>query len=137
MEGEGMSTNGISSWQHTVHSNSVSKGWHENPACQAKPLREGDEPTGVDFDRVAALIALLHSEASEALEEVRKGKFALYIVKDNRGFDKPEGVVAELADVAIRAMDIAGALGLDLEAAIRAKHAYNRTREPRHGGKHL
>lgn len=41
----------------------------------------------------------------------------------------------EMADIAIRLFDDAGAMGIDLEAAIEAKFAYNRTRSHRHGGK--
>jgi hypothetical protein len=46
---------------------------------------------------------------------------------------KPEGLVVELADAVIRCMDLCGALGLDLEEAIRAKHEYNLSRPYRHG----
>ncbi len=48
---------------------------------------------------------------------------------------KPCGIPSELADVAIRLADLAGALGIDLEQAIIEKHRYNRTRAYRHGGK--
>lgn len=126
----------IAQWQETVHRTAVDKGWHERPACRIK-AEAGLEPVDVDHDRVAALIALIHSEASEALEEVRTGKFKMYTVKDKDGNDKPEGVEVELADIIIRCLDTAGALGLNIEAAMRAKVAYNRTRPIRHGGKHL
>ena len=48
---------------------------------------------------------------------------------------KPEGIPIELADVIIRVLDLCGRYGIDIEAAIREKHAYNLTREHRHGGK--
>jgi len=48
---------------------------------------------------------------------------------------KPEGVPSELADIVIRALDAAGAWGIDLEAIIDEKLAYNITRGHRHGGK--
>lgn len=126
----------IADWQEIVYNNAVDKGWHEEPACEVKagPLME---PVGVNHDRVAALIALIHSEASEALEEVRAGKFKMYTVVDDRGFSKPEGLESELADIIIRCLDLGGDLGLNIEAAMQAKYKYNMTRESRHGGKHL
>lgn len=46
---------------------------------------------------------------------------------------KPEGFVVELADAVIRVLDLAGALGVDLESAMLAKHDYNKSRPYRHG----
>ncbi len=46
---------------------------------------------------------------------------------------KPEGFAVELADAVIRIFDLAGALGLDLEAAMERKHEYNRGRPFMHG----
>jgi NTP pyrophosphatase (non-canonical NTP hydrolase) len=53
------------------------------------------------------------------------------------GEDKPIGFASELADVVIRVMDLAEAMGIDLEREILLKHEYNLTREHRHGGKAL
>jgi len=74
------------------------------------------------------LIALVHSELSEALEAERV----------NMQSDKiPEfsGVEEELADTIIRILDMAKELKLDLIGALRAKMDYNDTRAYRHGGK--
>lgn len=46
---------------------------------------------------------------------------------------KPEGVAVELADAVIRIADLCGHLGIDLEAAIDLKMAYNETRPFKHG----
>lgn len=81
------------------------------------------------------VIALIHSEASEALEEWREGKMPLGIYYNPDKPDKPEGVVVELADVMIRVMDYCFQMGMDLEGAILAKMKYNESREYRHGGK--
>jgi NTP pyrophosphatase (non-canonical NTP hydrolase) len=80
-----------------------SKGWHVTP-------RE----TGT-------LLALIHSEVSEALEADRKG--------DQENFEE------ELADVCIRIFDLCGSRGIDLEKAIFEKMERNRGRSHKHGGK--
>lgn len=80
-----------------------SKGWHDEP-------RE----TGT-------LLALIHSEVSEALEADRKGD--------------AENFVEELADVCIRIFDLCGSRGIDLEKAILEKMKRNKTRTHKHGGK--
>lgn len=87
-------------------------------------------------------IALIHSELSEALEEVRAGKPELYF-KEVNGFtvtdaterrgEKPEGVAVELADAVIRIADLCGHLGIDLDAVIAEKMAYNAGRPYKHG----
>jgi len=103
---------------HTAHEAAKAKGWHE-----------GADPTSPT--QVLAWLALLHSEVSEAVEDVRKG----LLVETVREDGKPEGLPSELADVLIRLADTCGALGIDLEGAIRRKMAYNATRAHRHGGK--
>lgn len=95
------------------------KGWHDP---------EVDATFG---DR----IALIHSEASEALEAFRECGDVAKVWHRHDG--KPEGVVVELADVVIRIADLCGKHGLDLEQATRDKLAFNATRPHRHGGKHL
>lgn len=79
--------------------------------------------------QILARIALLHSEASEALEAVRDGAMEMWF-RDN---GKPEGYITELADVIIRVCDMAKLSNLDLESAIRAKLAYNKSRPKYHG----
>lgn len=109
-----------------AHSTAVSKGWWD-AQC---------EPGGLNRQAVAATVpeklCLIHSEASEALEDYRVGKMQT-VPRESDG--KPEGFPTELADIVIRCFDLAGALGINLEAEIVAKMAFNETRSYRHGGK--
>jgi len=75
------------------------------------------------------LIALMHSELSEALEAVRHG---------NPQSEKiPEFTLLEeeLADVVLRIMNFGGQLGLNIADAVLAKDEYNSNRPYKHGGK--
>ena len=82
--------------------------------------------------------ALFHAEISKALEEYRQG---IPLTSVYYGHElpskKPEGVPIELADVIIRIADVCKTHGIDLEAAIKAKIEYNKTRPHLHGGKLL
>ena len=73
--------------------------------------------------KVPAVLALIHSEVSEALEAYRK--------------DDAENFIEELADVVIRVLDCCAGLNMDLGEAILDKMAANRARAFRHGGKKL
>lgn len=68
------------------------------------------------------MIALMHSELSEALEGLRKNK------SDDHLPHRPS-VEVELADAVIRIMDYCGGRGLDLGGAIAEKLAYNAKRQ--------
>lgn len=75
------------------------------------------------------MIALMHSELSEALEAIRHGN-----PPDNH-IPEFNGVEAEMADVIIRIMDFGHARGLRVAEAVEAKMEYNATRPVKHGGK--
>lgn len=67
------------------------------------------------------MIALCHSELSEALEGHRKN------LMDDKLPHRPMCEV-ELVDTIIRILDLGGALGMDLEGAFQEKMAYNAVR---------
>ena len=103
----------------------VDKGWWEDWDL-------GVTTTDEAAIKILSKLALVHSEVSEAVEDVRNNNWTLGPIV--QGW-KPEGLPSELADVIIRALDIAGALGIDTERAIRAKVDYNKSRSYKHGGK--
>lgn len=103
----------ISNLQKRAHETAKDKGWWE------KERNKGE------------LIALMHSELSEALEALRHPDRK----DDHLPHLDPVGV--ELADTVIRIADYCGAFGIDLEECILDKLEYNENRPYRHGGKAL
>ena len=102
---------GIRAVQEEIHQTAVEKGWWDGARSDGE------------------LIALMHSELSEALEALRN---------HNPPDDKIphfNGAEAELADCIIRILDMAEARGWNIADALVAKMAYNKTREHKHGGK--
>ena len=86
------------------------------------------------------LIALMHSELTEAFEEFRAGHpldEVYFPATLGTNANKPEGVPVELADAVIRICQCCGQYGIDLENAIVSKMAYNETRGHRWEGKKL
>jgi NTP pyrophosphatase (non-canonical NTP hydrolase) len=77
----------------------------------------------IDPNHIPAKLALVHTEVSEATEAFRIGDL--------------ENFGEELADTIIRILDLANGLGIDMDAAVRAKLEKNKTRGFRHGGKRV
>lgn len=111
----------IRMWIDDTHKNSVEHGWWDG-----KPSYDDR------IDSIPQNLLLIHSEVSEAANAFANNKIETYEIDG-----KPEGVFAELADVVLRAFDLAGACGVDLEHLIELKHAYNKTRPYRHGNKRI
>lgn len=137
---------GILLLQKKVHTTAVEHGWWES----------GDRNMG-------EMIALMHSELSEALESYRDSEPPLfYTLKAEEAkqlgmhgdqkwegpaylttltggpvLGKPEGIATEFADTIIRIADTCEKLGIPLAQALVEKMAYNDTRPYRHGGRKI
>lgn len=92
-------------WSNLCHEASSKAGWWDGVDRQDPTVQ-------------ASKIALIHSELSEALEGVRKGK-------PDDHLPHRSAVEVELADALIRIFDLAGSLGLDLGGAATEKLEYN------------
>lgn len=73
--------------------------------------------------KVPGILALIHSEVSEALEAFRK--------------NDEENFLEELADVLIRVLDCAGGMTNDFDEIVKNKIEKNRGRSHRHGNKRV
>ncbi len=112
-------------WQRAAYENALAKGFHHR--------EDGTEYDPLDPERIAARLALIHGEVSEALEECARGRMDLWHSEGG----KPEGFGVELADVFLRLVDLAESTGVNLGHMVRIKHWYNLSRPIRHGGKKL
>lgn len=116
-----------------AHRTAVLKGWWGDAAADA--LVTGNPVDAYEDRNLYEQVALMHSELSEAVEELRNGRGVTEVYYNEGKPGKPEGFPIELADVLIRIFDTAGRYGIDLPAAIDMKLKYNQSRPYRHGGK--
>ena len=106
----------IKDWAEIIHDNAVAHGWWNEQRSFGE------------------IVALCHSELSEALEAYREGQPLMWLKEDG----KPDGIAVEMADCIIRILDWFGAHPeLDVDQIISDKHAYNVKRPYKHGGKRI
>jgi hypothetical protein len=102
--------NGLCAAQQIAHTTATNAGWYRNPMTGEEVSRNFGE-----------VVALMHSELSEALEADRKG------LKDDK-LPHRDGREVEFADCIIRILDTAAALNLDVAGALIEKNRFNRDR---------
>lgn len=102
---------GIMHAQQLAHKTATDAGWYT------------DRVTGKPVERnFGEVVALMHSELSEALEADRKG------LMDDK-LPNRDGREVEFADLILRVLDTAAALDLDVAGALIEKNRYNQVRE--------
>jgi len=140
----------LGEFQRIVGEGNAAKGFHAEGDALRNYVSEWDS----DIDKkclrryYSEKLLLIVSEVTEAQDELRTGHHATetYYNVDGEvtynkfslngdGPHKPEGVPSELADVVIRAFDLAAETGIDLAGMIAEKLAYNATRPFMHGKK--
>lgn len=101
---------GLVEAQRLAHKTATDAGWYADPQ------------TGQTIERnFGEVVALMHSELSEALEADRKG------LMDDK-LPHRDGREVEFADCIIRILDTAAALGLDVAGAVIEKNRFNQRR---------
>ena len=107
---ERIAYDGLRMAQRLAHDTATGAGWYKNPV------------TGEGVDRnFGEVVALMHSELSEALEADRKG------LMDDK-LPHRDGREVEFADCILRILDTSAALGLDVAGALIEKNRFNRDR---------
>jgi NTP pyrophosphatase (non-canonical NTP hydrolase) len=113
-----------------LHENNKAKGFYDQPK------------------NIGEMLALFHSEVSEALEADRKDRYCtanMNVILGWTGDDNFKEAYnetvkgtfeEEMADIAIRLFDMCAFKGIDLEAHIEAKMRFNTLREYKHGKKY-
>lgn len=115
-----MYDNNFQDLQARIGAANASKGFH------------GSHNTPDEFKNLywISKLALIQAEATEALDELRDGHAATEKYEKD---GKPEGFPVELADIVIRALDLAEEAGINLWDVIDEKLRFNDSRPHKHG----
>lgn len=122
----------LNEWRDAIHANAVAHGWWD----------DGERNFG-------EIIALCHSELSEALEADRES-MPMVCCPCYEGCEgdeeadclkcleahpniKPDGAAFELVDCIIRILDWCGQYNIDVDKLMQLKHVYNIGRPHKHG----
>jgi NTP pyrophosphatase (non-canonical NTP hydrolase) len=111
--------------QQEIHAGNVKAGWWTDLTAipeQANLVNHARRSSRLGKAIVAEKLALVHSEVTEALEGARKN------LQDDK-LPHRSMLEVELADAVIRILDLAGAMNLDVAAAMQEKMLYNSNRE--------
>jgi NTP pyrophosphatase (non-canonical NTP hydrolase) len=104
----------IRDWQNAAWILAEEKGFHEGRM-------------GTDRDTTLLRLCLVHTEISEAAQEVKRHW------KGEPSFEQKFVFGEELADAVIRLLDLAECVGVDLQSAIECKMEKNRGRPANYG----
>lgn len=108
----------INDFAKAVHENAVAHGWWDKESSFAE------------------IIALCHSELSEALEDDRQGISNVIIANEKFDDSYVCGKAVEMIDCVLRILDWCAKEGVDIEKIMTLKHEYNKTRPYKHGKKY-
>lgn len=109
-EPEATAYRGLVAAQDLAHLTASRAGWYQDPVTGERIQRNFGE-----------VVALMHSELSEALEAHRKSLADRHLPDRN-------AIEVEFADCIIRILDTAKAMGLDVPGAFIEKNRINQTR---------
>ena len=142
---------GLNQLGKEIHQNAVEKGFYEDEnnalyGCHLNNITH----KAVKHAFFAQKIALIHTEASEAIEADRDSKHAnvkwvenMVNFRENNGSETlfpqlycnniKHTVEDELTDILIRVIDLMEHIGMDIEKHVEMKMNYNSLREYKHG----